>query len=122
MTELVPLIIDQVSRAENPDSAFAAFDRFLSGLRAGGRFLSLLRQNPQIIEFIALILGVAPRLADTLAHNPHLIDLLIDPSFFGALPDENRLADELTARARRDAHAMRIFSMRSVCSARSTCS
>ena len=27
--------------------------------------------------------------------NPHLIDSLIDPSFFGALPDENRLADEL---------------------------
>jgi [glutamine synthetase] adenylyltransferase / [glutamine synthetase]-adenylyl-L-tyrosine phosphorylase len=95
LTELVPLIIDQVSRAESPDSALVAFDNFLSGLRAGGRFLSLLRQNPQIIEFVALILGVAPRLADILAHNPHLIDLLIDPAFFGALPDENRLANEL---------------------------
>ena len=95
LADLVPLIIDQVSRAENPDAAFAAFDGFLAGLRAGGRFLSLLRQNPQVIEFIALILGVAPRLADTLALNPHLIDLLIDPSFFGALPDEARLAAEL---------------------------
>jgi glutamate-ammonia-ligase adenylyltransferase len=95
LADLVPLIIDQVSRAENPDTAFAAFDGFLVGLRAGGRFLSLLRQNPQVIEFIALILGVAPRLADTLALNPHLIDLLIDPSFFGALPDEARLATEL---------------------------
>jgi glutamate-ammonia-ligase adenylyltransferase len=95
LMELLPLIIDQMSRAENPDFAFAAFDRFLSGLRAGGRFLSLLRQNPQIIEFVALILGVAPRLAETLAHNPQLIDLLIDPSFFGVLPDENRLANEL---------------------------
>ncbi len=93
--ELIPLIIDQMSRAENPDSAFAAFDRFLSGLRAGGRFLSLLRSNPQIIEFVALILGVAPRLADTLAQQPELIDLLIDPAFFGALPDESRLASEL---------------------------
>ncbi|MGA8610426.1 MAG: bifunctional [glutamine synthetase] adenylyltransferase/[glutamine synthetase]-adenylyl-L-tyrosine phosphorylase [Xanthobacteraceae bacterium] len=95
LADLVPLIIDQVSRAENPDAAFAEFDRFLAELRAGGRFLSLLRQNPQVIEFIALILGVAPRLADTLALNPHLIDLLIDPSFFGALPDETRLATEL---------------------------
>jgi [glutamine synthetase] adenylyltransferase / [glutamine synthetase]-adenylyl-L-tyrosine phosphorylase len=94
LADLVPLIIDQVSRAENPDAAFTAFDRFLAELRAGGRFLSLLRQNPQVIEFIALILGVAPRLADTLALNPHLIDLLIDPSFFGALPDETRLAAE----------------------------
>jgi [glutamine synthetase] adenylyltransferase / [glutamine synthetase]-adenylyl-L-tyrosine phosphorylase len=95
LDELVPFIIDQVSRAENPDAAFAAFDGFLAGLRAGGRFLSLLRQNPQIIEFVALILGVAPRLADTLALNPHLVDLLIDPSFFGELPEENRLAKEL---------------------------
>ncbi len=95
LDELVPLIIDQMSRAENPDSAFAAFDQFLSGLRAGGRFLSLLRSNPQIIEFVALILGVAPRLADILAQQPELIDLLIDPAFFGALPDESRLASEL---------------------------
>jgi [glutamine synthetase] adenylyltransferase / [glutamine synthetase]-adenylyl-L-tyrosine phosphorylase len=95
LNELVPLIVDQIARAEDPDGTFAALDRFLGGLRAGGRFLSLLRQNPQMIEFVALILGVAPRLADTLAHNPHLIDPLIDPSFFGVLPDEDRLAREL---------------------------
>jgi [glutamine synthetase] adenylyltransferase / [glutamine synthetase]-adenylyl-L-tyrosine phosphorylase len=96
LIELLPLIIDQVARAENPDFAFAAFDRFVAALRAGGRFLSLLRQNPQMVAFIALLVGVAPRLADTLARSPHLIDLLIDPSFFGALPDDARLADELS--------------------------
>jgi glutamate-ammonia-ligase adenylyltransferase len=95
LTELVPVIIDQFARAENPDGAFAAFDRFLAGLRAGGRLLSLLRQNPELIRFIALILGVAPRLADILAQHPHVIDPLIDPSFFGALPDEKRLDADL---------------------------
>ena len=95
LTELVPVIIDQFSRAENPDAAFAAFDRFLAGLRAGGRLLSLLRQNPELIRFIALILGVAPRLADILAQNPHVIDPLIDPSFFGALPEAKRLEADL---------------------------
>ena len=95
LAELLPFIVDRMSRAENPDAALAAFDRFLAGLRAGGRFLSLLRQNPQIIEFVALIIGVAPRLADAVAHSPHLIDLLIDPSFFGLLPDRERLSAEL---------------------------
>ncbi len=57
--------------------------------------LSLLRQNPELIRFIALILGVAPRLADILAQNPHVIDPLIDPSFFGALPQTTRLEAEL---------------------------
>ncbi len=95
LTELVPVIIDQFARAENPDAAFAAFDRFLAGLRAGGRLLSLLRQNPELIRFITLILGVAPRLADILAQHSHVIDPLIDPSFFGALPDAKRLDAEL---------------------------
>jgi glutamate-ammonia-ligase adenylyltransferase len=95
LIELVPIIVDQFARAENPDAALAVFDRFLAGLRAGGRFFSLLRQNPELIRFVALILGTAPRLADILAQNPHFIDPLIDPSFFGSLPDEAWLELEL---------------------------
>jgi glutamate-ammonia-ligase adenylyltransferase len=101
LVELIPVIIDQFSRAENPDAAFANFDRFLAGLRAGGRFLSLLRQNPELIRFVALILGTAPRLADILAHNPHFIDPLVEPRFFASPPDEMRLETEL-ARALQD--------------------
>ncbi|HEX3506686.1 MAG TPA: bifunctional [glutamine synthetase] adenylyltransferase/[glutamine synthetase]-adenylyl-L-tyrosine phosphorylase [Xanthobacteraceae bacterium] len=91
LDDLVPVIIDQCARAENPDAAFAAFDRFLANLRAGGRFLSLLRQNPQLIRFVSLMLGVAPRLTDILAQNPHFIDPLVDPTFFGSVPDGQRL-------------------------------
>ena len=57
--------------------------------------LPLLRQNPELIRFVALILGAAPRLADILAQHPHVIDPLIDPTFFGALPDAARLETEL---------------------------
>jgi [glutamine synthetase] adenylyltransferase / [glutamine synthetase]-adenylyl-L-tyrosine phosphorylase len=95
LIELIPVVIDQFSKAENPAAAFAAFDRFLAGLRAGGRLLSLLRQNPELIRFIALILGAAPRLADILAQHPHVIDPLIDPTFFGALPGAKRLEADL---------------------------
>ncbi len=95
LIELVPTIFDQFARAESPDAAFASFDRFLAGLRPGSRLLPLLRQNPELIRFIALILGAAPRLADILAQHPHVIDPLIDPTFFGALPDAKRLEAEL---------------------------
>ncbi len=91
LAALIPVIVDQFSRAENPDAAFATFDRFLAGLRAGGRFFSLLRQNPELIRFVALILGTAPRLAEILAQNPHFIDPLVEPRFFASLPDETRL-------------------------------
>jgi glutamate-ammonia-ligase adenylyltransferase len=95
LIELVPTIFDQFARAENPNAAFASFDQFLAGLRPGSRLLPLLRQNPELIRFIALILGTAPRLADILAQHPHVIDPLIDPTFFGALPDVARLEAEL---------------------------
>jgi glutamate-ammonia-ligase adenylyltransferase len=95
LIDLTPVILDQLSRAENPDAGFAAFDRFLAGLRAGGRLFSLLRQNPELIRFVALIIGAAPRLADILARYPHFIDPLVDPGFFGALPDEAQLRENL---------------------------
>src|SRR5215471_4247592 len=79
LLDLTPVILDQLSRAENPDASFAAFDRFLGGLRAGGRLFSLLRQNPELIRFIALVIGAAPRLADILARHPQFIDPLVDP-------------------------------------------
>jgi glutamate-ammonia-ligase adenylyltransferase len=98
LTAMAPAIVGEFAQAESPDAAFVAFDRFLAGLRTGWRFVSLLRQHPELIRFLALILGVAPRLADILAQTPHVIDPLLEPSFFGALPDAQRLADELSRR------------------------
>ena len=95
LVDLIPVILNELSRAENPDAGFAAFDRFLAGLRAGGRLFSLLRQNPELIRFVASIIGTAPRLADILARHPQFIDALVDPGFFGTLPDEVRLRDSL---------------------------
>ena len=100
LAELVPLLLEQFrASAKIRMASSRAFDRFLAGLRAGRRLLSLLRQNPELLRFVALILGVAPRLADILAQQPQVIDPLIDPTFFGALPDEARLDAELANRS-----------------------
>jgi len=91
--ELAPLLIDHIARAENPDAAVATFDRFLGNLYGGARLFSLLRQNPDLVALVTRVLGAAPRLADTLALHPDVLDPLIDPAFFGALPE----AEQLTA-------------------------
>jgi glutamate-ammonia-ligase adenylyltransferase len=91
LAELTPLLILQFARSANPDEAVRAFDRFLANLHGAGRLFSLLRQNPDLITLIALVLGTAPRLADSLAHFPEVMDAVIDPSFFGALPEETEL-------------------------------
>jgi [glutamine synthetase] adenylyltransferase / [glutamine synthetase]-adenylyl-L-tyrosine phosphorylase len=97
LAELVPLLIDHVARADNPDAAIAAFDRFLDNLHGGARLFSLLRQNPDLVALVARVLGTAPRLADTLALHPDVLDPLIDPAFFGAVPRPERLAASLAA-------------------------
>src|SRR2546423_5546291 len=96
LAELVPVLIDQLARSENPDQALVALDRFLASLHGGARLLSLLRRNPDFVALLALALGNAPRLTDILARYPHVMDALIEPSFFGALPDADKLATELT--------------------------
>jgi glutamate-ammonia-ligase adenylyltransferase len=92
LAEIVPALLHHFARSAHPDAAVIAFDRFLAGLHGGGRLFSLLRQNPDLIALIALVLGTAPRLADGLAQFPEVMDAVIDPSFFGALPDAPALA------------------------------
>ncbi len=93
--ELVPLLLDHIARSAAPDAALLAFDRFLARLHGGLRLFSLLGKNPDLITLFALILGTAPRLADSLAQFPEVMDAVIDPSFFGPLPEEDEFAAEL---------------------------
>jgi glutamate-ammonia-ligase adenylyltransferase len=97
LTALLPAMLDQIGRTDNPHATLVLFDRFLANLHAPARLLSLLRQNPNLIALIVLVLGIAPRLADTLARNPQAMDALVDPSFFGALPNDAELGERLDA-------------------------
>ena len=94
--EFVPVLIEGLAHAEDPDNAAVVFDRFLQALQRGARLITLLSQNRELVALIALILGAAPRLGDMLARQPQLMDGLIDPRFFGAMPDQGELSGRLT--------------------------
>ncbi len=94
---LLPLLLEQLARSDNPSAALLLFDRFLSNLHAATRLLSLLRQNPELISLITLVLGIAPRLGDIVARYPQVMDALVDPSFFGPLPSDAELGKRLDA-------------------------
>jgi glutamate-ammonia-ligase adenylyltransferase len=96
LAQLVPFILVELARTENPEAALVSLDRFLSVLNRGPRFYSLLRQNRDLVTLLATILGTAPRLADILAQRPEVMDALLDPAFFGPLPDEAVLTKALT--------------------------
>jgi [glutamine synthetase] adenylyltransferase / [glutamine synthetase]-adenylyl-L-tyrosine phosphorylase len=95
--EFVPALIEGLADAEEPDRAVTAFDQFLQALQRGGRLITLLSQNRDLVALVALVLGAAPRLGDMLARQPQLMDGLIDPRFFGAMPDQRELSGRLAA-------------------------
>src|SRR5205807_4045161 len=55
--EFVPALIEGLADAEEPDRAVTAFDRFLQALQRGGRLITLLSQNRDLVALVALALG-----------------------------------------------------------------
>lgn len=84
LTELMPTLLRHMSDSGQPDVAMTGFDRFLKGLPAGLQLFSLLKSNPELLSLLSVILGAAPRLANTITRRPHVLDALLDPGFFGA--------------------------------------
>ncbi|HKS85256.1 MAG TPA: bifunctional [glutamine synthetase] adenylyltransferase/[glutamine synthetase]-adenylyl-L-tyrosine phosphorylase [Pseudolabrys sp.] len=94
---LIPSLLEHLARTDNPGKALVLLDQFFANLHGAARLLSLLRQNPELIALIMLVLGIAPRLGDTLARHPQVMDAMVDPSFFGALPSEIELGNRFDA-------------------------
>jgi len=91
LTEFQPLLIDGLAKTGNPDQAFAAFDRFLADLPAGVQLFSLLRNNPSLLRLVADIMGTAPRLARILSRRSRTLEAILDPAFFGTVPQRDEL-------------------------------
>ena len=57
------------------------------------QLFSLLAANPSLLRLIADIMGTAPRLARILGRRPRLLDAVLDPGFFGAVPAPAKLKE-----------------------------
>jgi glutamate-ammonia-ligase adenylyltransferase len=91
LTELTPALLAAFASTDNAGAAFLAFDRMLSRLPTGVQLFSLFCSHPALLDLLAMVLGVAPRLAETVGRRPHVFDTLMDPTFFDAVPDEEEL-------------------------------
>ena len=63
----------------DPDAALAALDRAFGRMPAAVELLTILQSHDRLRLLFADLLGTAPRLADTVAQSPHVLDALIDP-------------------------------------------
>ena len=117
---LLPTLLEHLARTDNPNATLVLFDHFLANLHGPARLLSLLRQNPDLIALIVLVLGIAPRLGDTLARHPQVMDALVDPSFLGRCQMSSTWDSDSKLHLRSHA-TTRIYSNAYACSALSTC-
>jgi glutamate-ammonia-ligase adenylyltransferase len=95
LTELMPALLRALGSAPQPDEAFTRFDQFLGRLPAGVQLFSLFHSNPGLLDFVAEVMGSAPRLAETLSAQPQLLDSVLTAGFFDILPDAPALSAEL---------------------------
>jgi glutamate-ammonia-ligase adenylyltransferase len=97
LAAILPALLDALARTGHPDAAIIACDHFFAALPGAARLLAAMRTHPDLVELMAVIFGTAPRLAETVAQAPSLLDGLLDPAFFGAPPGEAQLTERLTA-------------------------
>jgi glutamate-ammonia-ligase adenylyltransferase len=91
LEQLAADLIGFCAVTDSPDAAFSGFASFLNALPAGVQVLSVFRNCPQILEELLQVLALAPRLSETLARHPHMIEALVERPI-DLLPD---LADQL---------------------------
>ena len=91
-------VVEALGKTPDPDRALARLDAFLSRLPDDLPLFPMLRAHTWLLNLIAVVMGVAPRMADLLDANPHLLQAALDPSFFLPMPDQAALAAELEER------------------------
>lgn len=83
LTRLAPTLIDICAKTGVPNRAFAAFGGFFTQLSGGVSVLSMFVQTPERLAQIIEMMVSSPRIADSLAAKPAILDAMVDPNFFG---------------------------------------
>jgi glutamate-ammonia-ligase adenylyltransferase len=91
LTELVPSLLAALGGTADPDAALLALDRAFGRMPAAVELMTILKSHDRLRLLFADLLGTAPRLADTVAQAPHVLDAVIDPAFVDPASDEERI-------------------------------
>ncbi len=87
-SRLAPRLVEAIGATGDADAALRRFSVFFENLPSGVQVLSLLANYPELADELIAILGLAPRLAETLAHRPGLLDVMLEPSFATPLRED----------------------------------
>lgn len=80
MQQLLPLLLDWLSAAPDPDLGLLGLRRLADGEQRARTLATAFRESPEVARSMALLLGTGRLLADVLVANPDLIERLADPA------------------------------------------
>jgi glutamate-ammonia-ligase adenylyltransferase len=95
ITELMPALLSALGGTADPDGALATLDRAFGRMPAAVELLTILQSHDRLRLLFADLLGTAPRLANTVAQSPHVLDAIIDPAFGVAFTDEAAIDEQV---------------------------
>lgn len=96
--QVMPQLVADVGSGAGGRDALLRFTRMVEALPSGVQFWRLLAARPELQSTVAQILTATPVLADALARNPSLIDILLVPA--APLASAEAALAELSAAAR----------------------
>jgi len=79
LDQLMPLLLEAVSGAEEPDQALGRVLRLVEAITRRTAYLALLVENPIALSQLVRLCGMSPWIAERLTRQPILLDELLDP-------------------------------------------
>lgn len=96
LTELTPALLERIAHTQNADQAFIVFNNMIKGLPSGVQLFSLLAANPKLLTLLSAILGVSPKLAETISRRPRIFGALLEPEFYKQTPSRAELIERFS--------------------------
>jgi len=103
-TDLLPVLLEEISSSPEPDLALRQFERFLSRTGARVGFLSLLKDHPGVRKLLLNLFSTSEFLGNLLINHPELLDELVSPQAL-----KERGISELEAELAREANSGRDY-------------
>jgi len=97
LTKLIPVLLEALSKAGNPDDAFFAFNEFLSRLPAGVQIFSLLANNTDVFDALIRIMTISPYLGRELSGRLNFVERLVENRWTAPPPAPGEYAALLRA-------------------------
>lgn len=97
MRQLLPLLLDWLSAAPDPDLGLLGLRRLASGEQRSTALAVAFRDSPEVARHLALLLGTSRHLGDVLVANPDLIERLPDPDRLRTKPRDDLVASSRSA-------------------------